>query len=293
MLFTVFTPTYNRAHLLNRLYKSLCAQIYKDFEWIIVDDGSIDNTEEVVNGFIEERRIQIRYYKQKNGGKHRAINRGLKEASGELFLIIDSDDSIPSNSLEIISRYYQDIRNNEEFGGVSGCISSHSMKDITSFPPQKTENRVIDCNALDIRYKYNVVGDLAEVFRTSVLKEYLFPEIDGELFCPEALVWNRIAKKYIIHYFNEIVYYRDYLEGGLTDRIIKIRMQSPVATVTCYAELLHSDIPFVQKVKTSINYWRFRFCVDKGKVIPAIGWCWNIFAPIGYLMHQRDKKTTK
>lgn len=85
MTVTVFTPTYNRADLLPRLYKSLCGQVYTDFEWVIVDDGSKDKTEDVVKSFIEEECLNIHYIKQTNGGKHRAINRGLKAAKGELF----------------------------------------------------------------------------------------------------------------------------------------------------------------------------------------------------------------
>ena len=94
MLITVFTPTYNRAKLLPRLYKSLQEQTNKDFEWVIVDDGSTDNTKEVIDNIItqQENDFPIRYFYKENGGKHTAINQGAKEAKGELFFIADSDD---------------------------------------------------------------------------------------------------------------------------------------------------------------------------------------------------------
>ena len=102
MQITVFTPTYNRAHLLPRLYKSLCAQTCKDFEWVIVDDGSVDDTKSIIDGFINDNSITIRYFCQENGGKHRAINRGVKEAKGNLFFIADSDDTLPEKSIETV-----------------------------------------------------------------------------------------------------------------------------------------------------------------------------------------------
>ena len=110
MLITVFTPTYNRAHLLQMLYDSLCKQTFNDFEWLIVDDGSKDDTESVVNTFIAEDRLDIRYIKQSNGGKHRAINRGVAEANGDLFFIVDSDDYLSNNGLELIEYYYEQIK---------------------------------------------------------------------------------------------------------------------------------------------------------------------------------------
>ena len=144
MLITVFTPTYNRAHLLERLHESLCKQTFHDFEWVIVDDGSTDGTISLFqrnnnnNGnsvdshcptfnsqFSIPNSFKIRYFYQENGGKHRAINRGVKEARGELFLILDSDDSLPPHSLETIDRYYQQIKDDTSFGGVCGYMAHH------------------------------------------------------------------------------------------------------------------------------------------------------------------------
>ena len=99
MFITVFTPTYNRGYLLPRLFSSLRNQSFKDIEWLIVDDGSTDNTHDVVMAFIEENIIPIRYVFKRNGGKHQAINEGVKHAKGELFFIVDSDDMLPTNAL--------------------------------------------------------------------------------------------------------------------------------------------------------------------------------------------------
>lgn len=135
---------------------------------------------------------------------------------------------------------------------------------------------------------------MLEVFKTSVLREFSFPEINGEKFCPEALVWNRIAVKYKLYCFNKVVYYRDYLEGGLTDKIIKIRMKSPVATCMTYAEMLDYDIPWLHKVKAAINYWRFWCCVQTvPPQVPRVKCCWQIFRLMGYLMHIKDRKVIR
>lgn len=284
MLITVFTPAYNRAHLLPRLYESLKAQTLQNFEWIIVDDGSTDDTEETVNEWLGGDRI--RYIKQANGGKHRAINRGLQEARGELFFIVDSDDSLPRESIATIFKYYSQVKDDNSFGGVCGYMANHDGTIL--YRGYKQE--ILDCNSLELRYKYHIKGDMAEVFRTDVLKEIPFPEIDEERFCPEALVWNRIAQKYKLRVFNSVIYYRDYLPGGLTDKIVAIRMNSPIASVTHYKELNSYNVPIKQKIKAAINYWRFYACVAKGKQVPRLPWYWFWCQPIGYLMHLRDKQ---
>lgn len=284
MLITIFTPLYNRAHFLYRIYESLCLQTYKDFEWIIVDDGSSDNSKEVVEKINDTMHGgTIRYFYQKNGGKHRAINRGVKEAKGEVFLILDSDDSLPPTSIETISRYYQQIKDDEAFGGVAGYMAHHDGS-IIGHCSTKGE---VDANSIDYRYQYGATGDMCEVFKTSVLKEFPFPEIEDEKFVPEVLVWNRIAQKYKLHWFQEVIYYRDYLEGGLTDKIVKIRMKSPIASTTCYQELCSYKVPLKIKIRSAINYWRFRFC-GSHQIFPRIPLKWFWTMPIGWAMHLND-----
>jgi glycosyltransferase involved in cell wall biosynthesis len=287
-MITVFTPTYNRAYIIGKLYNSLLRQTYKDFEWLVVDDGSTDDTEDLFKKWIKDNKINIQYIKQSNGGKHRAINKGVQHAKGDLFFIVDSDDSIPRDSLEFINMYYRHIEGDKSFGGVVGMMAHHDGSIIT----QGCESESLDATSVEMRYKYHIVGDMAEVFRTEVLKEYPFPEIDGEHFCPEALTWNRIATKYKLRFFKKVIYYRDYLDGGLTSKIVKIRMDSPVASMICYSELNRHHIPFVQKLKAAINYWRFRFSSDQEyKPLLSLFWIWTM--PIGYLIHRHDVRRCK
>ncbi len=289
---TIFTPTYNRANLLPILYKSICEQTNNNFEWIVVDDGSTDNTKEILENFINEKKIPINYQIQQNKGKHFAINKGVSLAKGELFFIVDSDDYLPQKAVEWINFYYQKNKNLTNIGGVAGR-RAHFDTTIIGFP--KFFNPIF-CNALDIRYKHKIQGDLAEVFLTTVLKEFSFPEIENEKFCPEALLWNRIAQKYKLLYFSENIYFCEYIPEGLTSKIVKIRMTSPIASMICYSELSKYKIPFIQKIKAVVNFWRFSFNSNL-KFIKKINFLPNIIGilllPLGFAMFMNDKIKNK
>ncbi len=147
-MITVFTPTYNRAHLLPRLYESLKTQTFKDFEWIIVDDGSTDDTEEVVKSFFPPLgRMEGGFIHQPNGGKHRAINRGAQEAQGELFFIADSDDYLPDDSLAKVAEKYKKIKGDNSIGGICGLDMTPKGDVIGSGLPCDE----IICSSLELR----------------------------------------------------------------------------------------------------------------------------------------------
>lgn len=295
-MITIFTPTYNRAHLLRDAYESLCEQNFgRDFEWLVVDDGSMDNTREVIEEINSKHTssFSIRYIYKSNGGKHSAINVGVQEAKGELLWILDSDDSLPKNAFSVVAKRWNSLGKSqkEKLAGICGYMAHHDGKVIGS--PIVEAGTV--ASSLEMRHKLHVTGDMMEVWRTDVMREFPFPEIPNERFCPEALVWNRIAKKYPLYMIPDVIYYRDYLDGGLTDNIVKIRMKSPIASMMTYAELFGSDIdfdlPFGQKVKAAINYWRFAFCAKK-RDVKINGWG-NLLAPLGFLMFLNDKRKVK
>lgn len=290
MLITLFTPTYNRAHLLPEIYFSLEAQTSKDFEWVIVDDGSKDDTYNVVNSLLKGKSFPIRYYHKENGGKHTAINMGAKIARGQLLLILDSDDVLPPTAIADIREAFELVKDKNCFAGVCGYMA-HRDGRIIGHPLVEA-----DISEIEMRNRYHVTGDMCEVFRTDVLREFPFPEIKDERFCPECLVWNRIALKYRLHVFPKVIYLRDYLDGGLTDNIVRIRMNSPVASMMTYAEMLDLDIPWSQKVKAAINYYRFKACLTAEHVrevncsIPTVPATWILMKPLGWLMHWKDSK---
>lgn len=290
---SILTPTYNRGKLLLPLYDSLKNLTFKDFEWLIVDDGSEDDTEQYALSWIEHNienaEFPIRYIKKSNGGKHTAINRGVREANGELILILDSDDTLPVDSLVTIAQYYEQCKGYKDCAGVCGLMAHHDGQLIGSGFPKDPMYE----SALQFRYaeKGNVTGDLLEVYKTSVMREFPFPEVENEKFCPESLVWNRIANKYKLFCFNKIVYYRDYLDGGLTSKIVRIRMNSPIASTMTYAEMLDYNISLKWKIRSAINYWRFKYCIsNKALKAPDVKWYWRLFQIIGLLMHLKDSR---
>ncbi len=291
-LITVFTPAYNRGYTIGKLYESLCRQSFRDFEWLVVDDGSTDDTGTLLAAFIAENKIPIRYFRQENGGKHRAINRGVCEARSELFFIVDSDDHLADDALERVAFHYGNVRDDAAFAGVSGVCAAESGEKIGG----EEAWQILDCNCLDFRYKYGAKGDMAEVFRTSVMREFPFPEIPGERFCPESLVWNRMAQKYKLRYFYEKIYVCEYLPDGLTASIVRQRRRSPETSMLYYSEFSRiALLPFPQKLKGMINFWRFAFLskrsflskLKQGGLFSLVG-----FLP-GFLMFLRDDRSTE
>jgi len=228
LFITVFTPTYNRAHTLPALYNSLKAQEFKDFEWLIVDDGSSDQTRELIKEWlVEENSFKITYIRKGNrGGKHRAINTGTELAKGLLFFIVDSDDYLVPDSLKKIHNWEQTIPIAEKpaFAGISGNRGFSPTQAIGG----SFGNGFLDATSLE-RKKFKIMGDKAEVFYTAVLKKFRFPEFEGEYHVTPAVVWFRLAHSgYKIRWFNEVVYICNYLEDGITKNMVKYVTDNPL-----------------------------------------------------------------
>lgn len=207
--FTVFTPAYNRAHTLDRVYNSLVSQTYRDFEWIVIDDGSKDNTAELVANWAKQADFSITYKYQENSGRHIAFNRAVEIAKGELFFVIDSDDAFLPNSIEIMLKAWSDIP--EQFrNGFTGVVTRCQSEDGVPCTPAFSTNP-LDTNALDLRFKHKVRGELWGFHRTSIMREYPFPEDTSLRYVPENLIWDDIARKYKIRCINDAlrIYYHD------------------------------------------------------------------------------------
>lgn len=255
-MISIITPTYNRAHLLGRLYDSLCKQSTKCFEWIIVDDGSTDNTKHLVSKFLQGD-LDITFYSKDNGGKHTALNIGIDKAKYPYIFIVDSDDMLPEHSISIIIDKINIISQRDDFEEISGVCGIKCLFDGTDTGNQKYDDMI--CNYLDFRYKLKISGDKAEVFKTDILRKFKFPEFNGEKFCPEALVWNRIATHYDMLFFYENIYFCEYQVDGLTDKIYEVRKKSPNATLLYYKELLNNKrVPLYFRLRSLLNYIRFR-----------------------------------
>lgn len=285
-MITVFTSTYNRAYLLPRLYESLKKQTFKDFEWLIVDDGSIDGTRDLVDGWVTEGHLDIRYYYQENGGKHRAINKGAQLAKGEWFFIVDSDDYLPDNSLEIASKWIDTIKDDDSFAGVCGV-----KKDITEKIDCGFNFEFLDASPL---YGTEISRiDKAEIFRTSILKGFPFPDFPGERFCAEGLIWSRIGLYYKLRYFNEVIYCFEYLEDGLSRNSLRHRRQSPTYASLVYKEQVKYKPSWKEKVRAAINYWRFVWFSKMGHKFVDVPCFAYLFLPVGLLFCIRDNRVVK
>jgi glycosyltransferase involved in cell wall biosynthesis len=252
---TVFTPSYNRAKLLPRVYESLLRQTFQDFEWLIVDDGSTDDTKAVVEGW-SQAPFPVRYVYKENGGKHTAINRGVQEARGEYFVILDSDDWLTDTTLERMVAVWEGVPDKARFAEVVGLFAYPEGEVVgTRFPKD-----VLDSDPAEIQAVYKVWGDKLACHRTAVLREFPFPEDLGR-FVTESLVWYRIARRYKSRFVNQVWAYKEFQAGGLTDHTVRLRTRGIQATLAYYAEsaqlFLERRYPLRTVLRSSANYVRF------------------------------------
>lgn len=253
MKFTVFTPTFNRKELLEKLYKSLQKQTFKDFEWLIVDDGSTDGTKEKVEEFLSKKKLEIKYYFKENGGKQRAYNFATEKANGELFICLDSDDEYVENGLEIILKYWKKYEKNSDIAGM-GYLSTYPNREIigSSFP----EKEMISTQ-FEIYNKYGVKGDKGLMFRTEIIKKYKFPVFEDEKFITEAVVYNRICEKYKMVYVNEKIEIKEYQEDGLTAKYNNLLLRNPKGQALYHNEINSQNLSFKQKILNNAVYYKF------------------------------------
>lgn len=230
-MITIFTPAYNRAHLLPRLYQSLCRQTKKNFEWLIVDDGSTDNTESVCRQFMGEG-FPVRYFHKENGGKQRAINYAVARAEGEWFIILDSDDYLTDNAIELVLPHLASISDKPDFAGVMGL--KQNINGGISGGERRYE--VLDTDMLSFRTKHGYRAESTELMRTSVMREFPFPEFEGEKFVQEAVVWNRIARRYKCRYINEVLQIIEYQPEGLSNSADELMRRNPCGALLYYRE---------------------------------------------------------
>lgn len=240
---TILTPTYNRAAYLPRLYESLRAQTVRDFLWLVVDDGSEDNTETLIDSF-GQKNVEICYIRQKNGGKHTALNRGIAQIWSELTFIVDSDDYLPENAVETILAYHEKYRGTPGLCGYSFLRCHGDGRVNTAYFPS---DELIGSYA-QVRINGGIGGDKAEVFYTEILKKYPFPVFSGEKFMPEDTVWMRMSGPYQMVHINQNIYFCDYLEGGLTQSGRRMKVHSPRGMVL-RSQVYLEDATICRKVK--------------------------------------------
>lgn len=221
---TVFTPTFNRAHLLPRLYKSLCEQTVKDFIWLIIDDGSSDSTAELVKNWIKEVKIEIQYKFKENGGMHTGHNLAYATIQTELNVCIDSDDYMPKEAIEKIVNLWNSIEDTSIIAGIIGLDTDIGGTILGTVIPGSLVKGTLD----ELYHKHGVTGDKKLVLRTDIVNKYpSYPEYKGEKLVPLGILYLMIGKDFDFIYSNEVFCIVEYQEEGSSNSILKQYKQSP------------------------------------------------------------------
>ena len=251
MTVTVLTPTFNRGGRLQSLWDSLQKQTVKEFEWLVVDDGSTDGTKNLITQLQEKSDFPIRYIYKNNGGKHTALNVGIQTICSELTFIVDSDDCVTDDAVESILKIHKKYRSQNNICGYAF---------LRVFPDGKVNGKKFDVDEkigsyIDVRVNGDDTGaDKAEVFKTHCLKEFSFPEYPNEKFLGEDLVWVRMARKYEMVHINKAIYVGNYLEDGLTNNRRKHNIASPIGCMHRAEEFMESDLKTRYRIKGGLQY---------------------------------------
>ena len=263
-LFSIFTPTYNRAHTLHRCFDSLSAQTLHDFEWIVVDDGSTDGTEALVAGWMTTARFPMRYLRQERGGKHFAHNRALEATRGKFFTCLDSDDALPPDSLAKLARAWDSIPEAERsaFCGVDGlCCDQHGRVVGDKYPRDP-----FDADLRERRYVYRPRGEKWGVVLAEIARRFPFPDVARGKYLPEGIVWLDMAKTYKCRAVNEIVrvYYIDDAEPGVTTAIRRRLAAHAEGNWHYYVWLLNNDLEYFFSAPMPF--------IKAAVMLPVVGW---------------------
>lgn len=290
MFLSIVTPTYNRAYTLSRLYESLLSQSDLDFEWIIVDDGSVDNTEELALNYQAQNKIAIRYFSQPNGGKQRAHNKGIAESVGELSVCVDSDDALRPDAVEKVKKLWLNCDRQRHIGILAkrGNFTTHTP--ICGDWPDTLK----DCTMMGLQERYGFSGDTALFFKTSLLKEYPFAEFAGEKFVPEDSLYADLDAFGTMLLCKDTLYYCEYLSDGLTANYRNLLLRNPMGTSYCYYRRMLRSEDYLNRLKNAIISQAF--LIKSGKkaaytrnghmVVRAIAY---LAAPLYHKIKKMDK----
>lgn len=250
---SIITPTYNRAHTLERLFESLKAQTDLDFEWIVIDDGSTDNTEDLVRSFSEQKQLfKILYHRQSNAGVCGASNSGLERVRGEMVFLLGSDDMLTSNAIEIIREEESKISASKDFAGLAFSLVDEKGHIIGT----RTKKPYIDTTTLHLN-RYNIRGDKVQVYYSDILTRYRFPEFEGEPHQETAVVFYQIGKQgFKLRWFNKEIYIAEYSPGGLTRSGDSVFKSSPRGRAQYISLLMTINTSFIQRCLLQSLYAR-------------------------------------
>ncbi|MDN5844297.1 MAG: glycosyltransferase family 2 protein [Alcaligenaceae bacterium] len=260
-MLTILTPTWNRRHTLPRLYESLQAQTDQNFEWLVVDDGSTDDTAAWVESCGRTAAFPVRLVRQDNSGKHVALNTGVVAAQGEWIFIVDSDDLLTADAVEVAVCTLDSTWGDRDVVGL--CFRRAALDgSLLGCPCADAPEPLIDTPT---RVGRRVVGDLAYIFRRDVMARLPFPVIPGEKFVPELYIWNKIGDQgQIWFYLHRAIYLCEYLDDGYTRNFSAHLKRNPRGFLLFYAAQIARDPTVVGKGKAMVRSLQcLVYCVRK------------------------------
>lgn len=268
MLISVFTPTYNRADLIHRVFDSLNQQTFTDFEWIIVDDGSNDDTEEVLNRFRQSAKYPVKIHRQDNHGKAHSINVGLDLAEGELFVCFDSDDWCVPTAFSRIAEVWTGL-SAEERASYSGLSCLKVLRDGAIVGEDYTRMKLKGESYID-RFNRRVKGDKWEIIRTDIHKRARYDLAFGERYMAPEYAWLKIGKAYKTVFLNEALSVVEYQSEGISLNNLSHRASSPVSTAAFYLLAWGVSSGFLNRIRAAINNRRFGFHAKERSSLPLL-----------------------
>jgi len=259
MKLTVFTPTYNRAYMLPKLFESLQRQTAKDFDWLIIDDCSSDETEKLVKNLITKASFKIQYIYQENQGKHIAINTALKNIHTQYFTTVDSDDYLEDNAVKTIFEKIPLIDHSKDIIAIASPIKILN---------QVTDGRKVTSNIVastcDIIYQHKIQCEATLIFKTELAKKFEYPIFSGEKFMLESVVFNRMDETYKFLYIPESIVNAEYIPDGLTAQGKKKLIDNPKSAALAYKEKMNNlKIPLENRKIFAKNYWDYETLTNK------------------------------
>ncbi|MDR6121900.1 glycosyltransferase involved in cell wall biosynthesis [Bacillus sp. SLBN-46] len=291
---TVFTATYNRGYIIESLYRSLQRQSIFNFEWLVIDDGSTDNTEKLFHKWVKEfNNFKIIYKKVPNGGLNRAINLGVSLANGEYFCKVDSDDYLTDDCIFKLNNWIKEIHENNKILGVGGLRGTKDLKPLKSTYPYIDDTKgYVDATDLE-REKYNLDHEMCEVYKLEILKKYPFQVWPSEKFAPEQITLFEMALDgYQIRWHKDIVCICEYREDGLTKGSWNLLRMNPMGYAMMYNHMLKYEKPFIYKLNAAAQYIALsivgknpRYILKSYKFFPTL-----LALPIGIILAIRRKK---
>ena len=267
MKISILTPTYNRAYILGNLYNSLItnSKTNNNFEWLIMDDGSTDNTKELVNSWIKENKINIKYYYKNNSGKMNALNDLLEYVTGDIILEVDSDDYITDNSLSIIKKDYENL---DKSLNIYGIVYPRKLIGSNKHIDKSFEDKTM--TLFDMHFKYDLDFDMTITFFSIIRKKYKHELENCEKFITEDRMYHKMDKDYdgLLIKLDEIIVC-EYMQDGYTKNIMKTFINSPYGYYSYFKEILTFDmkkIIFKKRLYILKHYILFSYLTNKTKL---------------------------